>query len=171
MKKLAKIFAVVLVCVLAVTALVACAPAPNTNYDKAQENLKENKYTVMAIKEGDVGFALAVVTPATIYGIKVEDIEAILSATNADGESVAIIWCKSADAAKTAYDKANSAMKDRKKDLDDLKAEIAEMEDGAQKENAQKTYDEMKKAYDNSVVGHSGKIVWTGTKEGIKATK
>ena len=169
MKKLAKIFAVAMVCVLAVAVLVACGP--NTNYDKAKENLEKNKYTVTAIKEGDVGFALAAAAPATAYGIKVEDIEAILSATNKDGDSVSIIWCKSADAAKTVYDKSNDQMKAMKETLDDMKKEIKDMDDGAEKEQAQKTYDAMKKAYDNASIGRSGKVVWTGTKAGIKATK
>ena len=169
MKKLAKIFAVVMVCVLAVTVLVACGP--NTNYDKAKANLKKNKYTVTtATKEGDTGFAIAAVSYASINGIKVEDIEAVLSATNSDGEYVTIIWCKSSDAANTVFGKCDEQKKALKENLDQMKDQMKDL-DGEDKEFAQKTYDQMKKAYDNYACGHSGKVAWYGTKGGIKATK
>ena len=169
MKKLAKIFAVAMVCVLALTALVACGP--NTNYDKAKENLKKNKYTLtIATKEGDTGFAIAAAAAAPINGIKAEDIEAIISASNSDGEHVYIIWCKSSDAANTAYDKANEQKKALKENLDKMKDQMKDLDD-EDKEFAQKQYDEMKQIYDNYVCGRSGKVVWSGTKEGIKATK
>ena len=161
MKKLAKIFAVVLVCALAVAALVACAPKPNTNYDEAKANLEKNGYAVSAVKfeEGDV--------------------EARISATNAkSGDSVMIVWYRDADAANDAYKEAKEDFEAGKKEYEEqmkeAKAQLDKLE-GTAKEIAQKAYDAMKEAFDemikNAVVGKSGNVVYTGTKNGINATK
>lgn len=184
MKKLAKIFAVVLVCALAVTALVACGgPVPNTNYEEAKANLekKEGYSVVMAAKEGDEGaedtFAMMV---SEIDGAKAEDVEAVLSASNSTtGDAVSIIWCKNADLANKLYDAAkenmDKAREEAKKELENAQKQLDEMEDGAAKDAAQAAYDAMKEGIDNMlnnmIVGKTGNVVYQGTKGGIEATK
>ena len=100
MKKFAKIMAVALVVVLALAALVACAP--NSNPDKAVESLKKNGYT--AIKDT----ALATVLKA--LGIK--GLEAVVSGSKSveDGDSkkletVTIVYFTDSAAAKDAWEK------------------------------------------------------------------
>ena len=161
MKKLAKIFAVVLVCALAITALVACAPVPNLDYDKAKENLEKNGYVVTGYKDGT------------------GDIQATLTGTNAkSGDAVEITWFNDADAANQYYEDTKKDFEDAKKEmqaqLDEMKAKIGELE-GSAKEAAQALYDTLKeqfnKMFDNAVIGKSGNVVYSGTKAGIKATK
>ncbi len=181
MKKLAKIFAVVLVCALAVTALVACAPKPNTNYDEAKANLEKNKYEVEAIKAGDEGAeeAFAEVL-GEVEGIKVEDVEAGLMAMKVDkdagtADSIMMIWFKNDDAANKYYDYAKKSYEEEKKAaqeyLDEMKKGIDEMEDGDLKDAALKGYEEGKKALDNMVCGKTGLVVYSGTTGGVNATK
>lgn len=146
MKRLAKIFAVVLVCVLAVTALVACGsnPVPNTNYDEAKKNLEDNdNYQVTGIKSGEAGFENgAAYAAAMVEGTKVEDMEAVLMAVTKDQkDSLQMAWFKTEDAAKAFHegykqivDKAGDAAKD-------------------------------------IILGVSGKVVYLGTKGAIEATK
>ncbi|MCM1289565.1 MAG: hypothetical protein NC132_02800 [Corallococcus sp.] len=183
MKKLAKIFAVVMVCALAVTALVACAPTPNTNYDEAKANLeKKEGYTVsMSAKEGDTGAdAIFASMVSEIEGAKAEDVEAVIMATNAKtGDGVSIIWCKNADLANKLYDSAKEGMdeakEEAKKALDEAKKELDAMEAGAAKDAAQAVYETMKEQVDNMlnnmIVGKTGNVVYSGTKAGIEATK
>ena len=178
MKKLAKIFAVVMVCVLAVAVLVACGP--NTNYDKAQKNLEKNDYTVVtAVKKGDTGAAIAFAGPAAQFDIKVDDIESMLYATSKDAkDSISIMWLASYDVAKKVYykmkDNFDTAKETSQKNLDEMKANMKDLS-GKDKEDAQKLYDAAKELHDarfvNTVVGKSGNVVYTGTKDAIKATK
>lgn len=60
MKKFAKIAAVVLVAVMALAVLVACAP--NSDPDKAVSALKENGYTATKVSAGSYAGLTAVVT-------------------------------------------------------------------------------------------------------------
>lgn len=142
MKKLAKIFALVVVCVLAVTALVACGGGakPNTDYASAIENLEKNGYEVQAIKATDEGAELALGTFATMYGIKFEDMEQALMAMKGE-ELIQMLWCKTEEAAKTVEKSANTL------------AEAAGEEAG------------------EAVIGRDGKVVWIATEAAIAATK
>lgn len=144
MKKPVKIFAVVLVCAVALTSLVACAPMPNTNYEKACKNLEDNGYAVSSIKAGDEGFEDVVGEYASMYGVEVKDVEAVLRASKGESEEdteiIQMMWCKTDAAAKTAYDTLKKAM-DEEKDVKD------------------------------AIYGRSGKVVYLGTKAAINATK
>lgn len=182
MKKLAKIFAVVLVCALAVTALVACAPKPNTNYDEAKKNLKDKEYTVVAVKAGDIGAELVIAGAiAGVEGVKVEDVEAYLSGSKLEledsfeGDIVKILWFKNSDAANKFYEASKKDWDENKQEQDEklaaMQEKIDKMDDGAEKDKAQKDYDALKEYMENSVIGKSGNIVYKGTKAGIEATK
>ena len=161
MKKLAKIFALVVVCVLAITALVACSPVPNTNFEEAKANLEKNGYTVSAAKFDD------------------GDVEARITASNSkSGDSITIIWYRNADAANEDYEEAKAEWEEGKKEyeerMEEAKAELDKLE-GAAKEAAQKMYDSMKETFDkminSSVIGKTGNIIYSGTKDAINATK
>jgi len=182
MKKLAKIFAVVLVCALAVTALVACAPKPNTNYDEALANLKENKFSVLlAVKEGDTGAEAQFALMASgVDGLKAEDIEAVLSGSKMDektesGDIISMVWFTNEDAANKYYDVAkknfDKQKEDAQKSLDELQAELDEMKAGEEKDEAQEVYDAIKKMADSLVCGKTGLVVYSGTTGGVNATK
>ncbi len=181
MKKLAKIFAVVLVCVLAVTALVACAPKPNTNYDEAKNNLEDKKYTVVAAKAGDNGAdAMIAGAVAGVEGVKAEDVEAVLSGSKIDektesGDIIVMVWFANEEAANKYYEAAKKDYDEEKKDaqemLDTIKAELDKMEDGEEKDAAQAAYDAMKKMADSLVCGKVGLVVYNGTTGGVEATK
>lgn len=175
MKKLVKIFAVVMVCALALTAFVACAPTPNTDYDQAKENLDKNGYTVRAAKEGDTGSESYFEMYAEQYGIDASDIEAMLYGVKGEdeesGDTVGILWLKSADAAKKAYKKLEEQMDTAKKAMKALKDLLDAMPAGDDKDEAKKEYEAAKEILDNMVIGRSGNVVYQGTKAGIKATK
>lgn len=142
MKKLVKIFAVFVVCALALTALVACAPKPNTDYDTAKKNLEDNGYTLLAaLQTGDEGAEQAFNNVASkVTKTKAEDIVAAIYATNDDGEEIQMIWFKSAAAAKSFYK--------------EFKAKWDENDD-----------------HGEVLIGVSGKCVYEGTPTSFNATK
>ncbi len=81
-----------------------------------------------------------------------DDVEAQIIAFDKDGNYISIIYCADKDAAKDAYEEAEE-------DIDEMKKELAKMlnlEEG--------------KEIDLEL-GKSGKIVWAGTKDAIKAAK
>lgn len=116
MKKFSKIFALTLVCVLAVAMLCACAP--NSNPDKAIEALKKNEYT--AAKD-------TTVVPAALTLLGVKGVDSVVSGTkvvgegeNAKTEHVTIIYFTSNDTANAAWDKVQEyANKDSDKNESD----------------------------------------------------
>ena len=113
---------------------------------KAKANLEGEGYKVLLeqVDLGDLGNMLGDKTEANLVATKGE-------------ESVTITWYKEEADAKTAYDAL-------KKTFEDAKAQLEKMEDGEQK-------DALKKEIDNAAYGRSGKIVWFGTKAGVKAAK
>ena len=147
MKKLVKILALTLVCVLGIVALVACGGASiNTNYDEAVANLKANGYTVMEAKGDDSSLAGFVL----MYGIQASDVEAAVMATKGeeeDGEEVSILWLKSEDAAKKVVEAAE-AMYDAEKEMADA----------------------MGLDLPSIKIGRSGNVAYMGTNAAIKAT-
>ncbi len=132
MKKVVKVLAVALVCVLALAMLVACAPSSDP--DKAVKALKENGFTATTTAgSGDV--------ECTVVGTKVD-----LSAKTFDG--ITIIYYKDASAAKKDWD-------ENKDDLEELKQSL--IKEGVDK--------------DDVVIERSGKMIYYGSKEAIKAAR
>lgn len=183
MKKPEKIFAVVLVCLLAVAALVACVregnPAPNTDYDEAQKNLEDNNYTTAAGKNGEASFE-TVITNLTTLGISADDMDCAISANkqsgteNDLGDGITIVWFKTEDAAKAAHDTYKKYMDTAKKQMDAIKSYLDTMKDSMSEteyKEALAQYEMLQKTMDNTSYGVYGKVFWTGTTAGIKATK
>ncbi len=114
MKKFAKVFAVALVCVLAVAMFVACAP--NSDPEKAKAALEKNDYKALHDDK---------VIPAalTLLGVKGVDSAVTGTKTVDDGdskktESVTIVYFSSADAANDAWDEMQKYADDQNKDKD-----------------------------------------------------
>ena len=112
MKKFTKTMAVALVAVLALAALVACAPASDP--DKAVAALKKHEYT--AAKD-------SVLIPGALKLVGVKDIEVVVTGSktvkNDDGskvESVTIVYFASSAAAKDAWSKVEEYAKKDNKD-------------------------------------------------------
>ncbi len=128
MKKVVKVLAVALVCVLALAMLVACAP--NSDPDKAVSALKENGY--MTVKTPGVG-----------------DVECVVLATNLKTkDGITITYYKDASAAKKEWD-------ENKDDVEAMKEELVKQ--GIDK--------------DDIAVGRSGRMIYAGTKEAVKAAR
>ena len=141
MKSTVKILAVVMVCILASTVLVACALTPNINYDKACANLEKNDYTVDGIIESDTNFEEEFDGAyATNFGIEASDFHAGLMAFNDDNEFIAIFWLKSIAAAKKCYQSFQEFIENSSGDKE-------------------------------FCCGRSDNVVWMGSEEAIKATK
>lgn len=112
MKKLTKVLAVVLVCIMAVAVLVACAP--NSNPDKAKAALEKNGYK--AAKDDRV-------IPGTLTLLGVKGISCAVTGSKTVGEgdskkveSVTIIYFDSADNANAAWDELQKYAEDQKDD-------------------------------------------------------
>ncbi len=101
MKKTTKVLAVVLVCMMAVAVLVACAP--NSDPDKAKAALENNGYTAAKDEKlAPVAFAL----------LGIDGVECVVSGSKTVGEgdsqkveTVTIIYFSSADNVNAAWDK------------------------------------------------------------------
>lgn len=117
MKKLTKILSLVLLVVMCLTVLTACAP--NSDPYQAEAALKKNGYTVIMLN----GTAAEVAT--ALKGI--ENVDATVDASarieNSDGEKilerVVIYYFENADAAKVALDKIRSEYEKAKGDSKD----------------------------------------------------
>jgi hypothetical protein len=90
---------------------------------------------------------------AKMYDLEDGDIECIVRATKGD-EYVQIIYCAKAKAAKAIY-------KELKKEMKEYKDEIKDLE-GDEKKEAKEALKDMK-------YGKSGKVVYSGSKKGVKA--
>ena len=140
MKKFLK--AMLAAMLIAITAVTVCSCGVPSDPAKAKENLKKNGY---AVDDTVVTAAIKVVTLVPYGATFPQNIVSSLWATNADGETVLIVYCKDADSAK----KVN--------------------------EISRKLYDEVKKKdRENDTKtdirsGMSGKVVYIGTKAGVKA--
>lgn len=180
MKKFARIFALALVFVLSVVALTACSPKPNTDIDKAQENLKSNKYTVEVVKKEDMASSLAFAGTALFYGCKAGDIETTLNAfkgSKDSADSLSMIWFTSEELAKSTYeswkkqlDKSKKAVNDM---IDELKASLKDLSDD-RKAAVEKQIDEAKaelKEMDKTVFGYTDNVFYIGSSDAINSTK
>lgn len=140
MKKFLK--AMLAAMLIAITAVTVCSCGVPSDPAKAKENLKKNGYAV----NDDIVTAVIKIVAVVPYGTTFpQNIESSLWATNADGETVLIVYCKDADSAK----KVNEISR---KIYDEVKKK--------DKENDTKT---------DIRSGMSGKVVYIGTKAGIKA--
>ena len=139
MKKFAKIAALVMVAVMSLALLVACAP--NGDPDKAAAALKKNEYT---------GGKDSTVIPAALTLLGVKGVDCAVSGSkivedkdgNKKGESVTIVYFVNADSANSAWDKVKGYAED-KKDKDES----------------------------DWTIEKSGKMIYWGTKAGIKAAR
>ncbi len=143
MKKFSKVLALCLVTVLAALSLVACAP--NSNPEKAEANLKDKGYTATMLKyDGGLLSSGLIWTTTKALGCKSGDIEYIVSGTKIGEDktdTVTVIYFKDASTAKDLWDKAKE--KYGKSESDDE---------------------------DDWVIDRSGKMIYYGTKDGVKAT-
>ena len=147
MKKLVSIIAVVALVAIVATLLVACVP---TDPAKAEANLKEAGYIVTAYDKDDglglAGYTLPDGATNVVNGIK-----------EADEDS-------SSDKAKAYFEKVYG---DFDKQQDEAKAELKESYDAG--DISKEDYDAMLEMINNSQAKRFGKIVYSGTKAGIKA--
>lgn len=109
MKKFAKIAAVVLVAVMALAVLVACAP--NSNPEKAIASLKDKGYATTGSSVADRGTLekAACDTVGITVGVKTGELTAFVTGTKAseDGTSLEIVqiyYFDSSDIAKQAWE-------------------------------------------------------------------
>ena len=141
MKTTLRILALMMVAVLLVGALAACAP--NKDPDKAVEALKKNGYTA-GKTGGNVSNAVS-----ALFGGEA-DIDCYVSGMKTvtkDGKdevvAVSIVYYKTTDAAKEAYKSLKEEYdKEKEKDADSVK---------------------------DITIGRSGKMVYSGNKEAVKA--
>ena len=140
MKKTVRILALSLVFVMLALVLVACGNKPNSDFSKAKKNLEKEDYKVELLTDG-------VTIGLTETALGIENVEAILKAEKKIGskyEYVSVIYFKDAESAK-------NAMKKIEAEADD------EMDED----------DDMNSAYVKTTL--SGKMIYAGTKNGLKA--
>lgn len=143
MKKFSKVLALCLVTVFAALALVACAP--NSNPEKAKANLDDKGYAATILKyDGGVLSSGLIWTTTLALGCKNGDIEYIVSGTKIGEDktdTVTVIYFKDASTAKNLWDKAQEKYG---------KSESGDESDW--------------------VIDRSGKMIYYGTKDAVKAT-
>lgn len=152
-----KVLAVVLVVAMCAVMFTACVPS---DPDKALANLKDNSYEATLTKASDASGLGSWTMPSGC--------ETVVTGYNANGtaldlsddDSVRICYFKDADSAKVYFEK-------EKKQIDDYKIELkAELD---KKELTQAEYDKALADIKESKLGKSGKVVYSGTKAGVKA--
>ena len=139
MKKAVRILALSLVFVMLALVLVACKP--NSDYNKAKEKLEKDGYKVSLLTD-----SISTTGAEVYYGI--EGVEALLTASKKVGdkyEAVSIMYFKDSASAKNAMKKIDS--KENDEDDDDE--------------------DELNSKYVKRT--QSGKMIYAGSKNGIKA--
>ena len=140
MKKITKLLTLSLVLLLLLGTLASCGATPNADPAAAKKALEDNGYTATLVQDSLLDkAALAVFTLAGI-----EDIEAVVSGTNKDGEHVTVFYFEEAEDAAEEWDDVQKYMNDEKAD------EEKETE---------------------WVIEKSGKMIFFGTKNAIKAAK
>ena len=115
-KKVILTVAVLVVTVMCVALLAACAPASDP--DKAIAALEKNEY--VAAKD-------ATIIPTALKLLGVKDIDCVVSGSavvedkdgNKSAETVTIVYFSSSDAATAAWDKVKSYAEDKKEDKED----------------------------------------------------
>ena len=133
MKKIIKLLAMALV-ILSLTFVFACAPSSSPT--KARDSLEKNGYSVALVRDG---YSLGIME--TLLNCK-DDLVAVVTATNEDGEAITIIYFEEFSDARECF----------KLFGDDLKDYL----DGEDEEK-------------EVVVKQSGKMIYIGTKAAIKA--
>lgn len=123
MKKFAKITAVVLLAVLALTALVACGYPSDP--DKAAAQLKKKDYLVRAAIGSENKLTQAELDAQAIsMGLKTGDIIATVMATKSSddgkGEMITIIYFKDSSVAKSVFDDMKDDIKKQKEEAEEL---------------------------------------------------
>ncbi|MBQ8341740.1 MAG: hypothetical protein IJY22_05125 [Clostridia bacterium] len=148
MKKFARILALMLVATMLCVMLVACAAKPAEDPNDAKAALEENDYKVMHYE------GLLLETISSSIGDGVTD---VVMGTKGDDDMVLIVYFEDEEDAEKYYEKLDEERTEEQKEID-------EMEDGEEK-------DELQEEFDKAVLGHSGKMVWAGTKDAVKAAK
>lgn len=160
---LKRVLALVLV-IACVVPFVACAK-PKLDLEKAEANLKEEGYTVVYNSD-----------------VKSAGIEATLHATK-DGKEVSIAKYETTKAAKLAYqsaklsieneiEEAKLALKTAKYMLDKFEDDLSDIERNLYEEKVNDLKEDIEELKaELKTIGRSGKYVWSGDKEAIKASK
>ena len=146
MKKLLKSLLAVMLIAMMAFSFTSCGVAKTP--EKAEKKLKDAGYEVEVIDEE---LALAMYVEA--YDLEKGDIECVVDAQK-DSDGVTIYYCANRKAAKKIYDEL-------KKEFDEMKEDIKELS-GTEKELAEEYMDKLD-------YGKSGKVVYVGTKKGVKA--
>ncbi len=147
MKKIVKIMLSFALVLGMMVSFASCVPKTGA---KAKEKLEDKGYTVVLTLSSDTLGAATNGVAAKLYGLDANAIEEMVVATNGD-DSVTIYYCKDSASAKTLYGK----LKDAKEDA---------IEDAKEESDS-----EALEAAKNTKVGKSGKVVYAGTKAGVKA--
>ncbi len=164
MKNTMKKLLVLMLAMVCVLGLVACAPAPVMDLDDASDNLEDEDYTVFYNEDGDES----------------EGIEETLYASN-DDDHLIIIRFKKASTAKLYYKNLKNT---HNRELKSIKANIKYQEnllknyDGDMDSDTEDYYEDSIKEKEKDikeskeyVYGIRGKTVWYGTKDAIKDSK
>jgi hypothetical protein len=156
MKNFVKILTVVLVIAMSVAMFAACVPSDPA---KAEANLKEAGYTVLVTSSSALGDIIGNIGNSIAGDLVPKNVDKTVTANKGD-DSVAIVYFKDKDSAKTYYDALKA---EKTKYSDEIKKEYDEGKITKAK------YDELKADAANSKLGKSGVVVWMGTKAGVKA--
>lgn len=168
MKKTAKIFAVAMVCMLAVTVFVACGgdQKPCLDYDTVVKNLTDEGYVVANGKDDEVASSAAASSVANFICLEKSDMAAFIQASlpkadqNTAPDLISMAWSKSEDGAKNAAELLEVSFQTAKELLEHNKSQMTDEE-----------YKIAKTYYDNLKIGYEGNVVWYGTVDAINATK
>ena len=165
MKTTLKKLLVIVLALTCIMGLVACAPAPKKDLEKAKDALEDEKYSVSYSDEDDSG----------------DGIEERLYATDGKDNYLYILKFEKTSTAKLYYKSLvnendnelalNKAylkyyehiLKNFEDDMDDKQVDSYE-------DNIEEYEEEIEDAKE-LVIGRSGKIVWIGTKQAIKDSK
>ena len=163
-----RILAAILLVVLvfsSVIVLSSCGAKPKLNLEVAKENLEEEGYSVSYDDD------------SSTLGVK-----ETLSARESNGENeINVVVCTTVKYAKLKYEELkmqlNNSKENYKLQIKTLKyklrafsKDLSSSEKEAYEESIER-YEENLKEMNDIVIGRSGKTVWYGTKDAIKATK
>lgn len=157
-----RILAAILLVVLAFSSVIllsSCGAKPELDLEEAKDNLEDEKYTVYYDDDAEGG------------------VEESLYASNKD-DFLSVTVYTDAKYAKLQYEELKMEMKQEKENAK-LKIKILEYEleeyskdiDKDEWKEEIKEYEEELEQMEEIVIGRSGKTVWYGTKDAIKASK
>ena len=166
MKKLLAMALALVMLMGCVLAFASCGSKPETDIDDAEDNLKDEGYSVSANDDPSDPMYKATLTASK------------------DDEYLRIVWFDSAAVAKLYYQSLQLEEKYEKEELElqikTLKKVIKLYDDEYKSDELDELEDELKdlekelkdlKKGDSYVYGRSGKMVWYGTKDAIKDSK